>query len=89
MMRNETTQTGEEKMKKAAIVETSVFGVKAWHFRCLECGKEGKRRDSEREAVALAKKHGAKCTGPKRERINSKDAQEALRMVGPLTAWMR
>jgi len=46
---------------KVAVVETDVFGVLAWHARCLEpgCWFEGKRHSNHARAVAAAKAHGA------------------------------
>lgn len=44
-------------MIRVAIVETDVYGVKAYHCRCLECGWESKRKDREKQAVEDSKKH--------------------------------
>lgn len=40
-----------------AIVETDVYGAKAYHFRCLKCGQEGKRYDSKGWAVRESRFH--------------------------------
>ena len=40
-----------------AIVETDVFGAKAYHCKCLNCKWTSKRKDREAQAVKLAKKH--------------------------------
>lgn len=47
---------------KTAVVETEVFGVKAWHARCLcqGCTFEGKRRGRHETALQDAKDHGRK-----------------------------
>lgn len=45
---------------KVAVVETDVLGVKAYHYRCMECGEEGKRKDREVQAVKMAKAHAIK-----------------------------
>ena len=50
----------DQKVTRVGVYETSVFGVKAYHTRCLECGKETKRRDKESQAVKDAKKHVCK-----------------------------
>ena len=39
------------------IIETNVFGCKAYHFRCLTCGVQSKRHDRQSHAVNQAKKH--------------------------------
>lgn len=44
-------------MIRLAIVETDVYGVKAYHARCLECGWESRRKDYENQAITDAKKH--------------------------------
>jgi hypothetical protein len=56
MTENNSKNEGR-KMMRVAIVETDVYGVKAYHARCLECGWESKRKDREVQAVADAKKH--------------------------------
>lgn len=40
-----------------AIIETEVFGVKAYHCKCLKCGWESKRKNSEESAIDLGRKH--------------------------------
>jgi len=45
---------------KVAIVETSVFGVKAYHCKCLTCGWKSKPRDTESQAVTVGKAHRCK-----------------------------
>jgi len=49
------------KQVKIAIIETDVYGVKAWHCRCMEagCGWESKRQDRQSIAKTMATKHGA------------------------------
>ena len=47
-----------------AICETEVYGVKAWHCRCLCCGLESQRYDRHSQAMEWAKRHGTACEKP-------------------------
>jgi hypothetical protein len=51
-----------------AVVETNVFGAKAYHCRCLnkDCRWESKRYDKENQAVNKAQHHCCKT-----ERLNA------------------
>jgi len=55
-------QIDEQKMAKSAVVETDVFGVKAYHSKCLEpgCKFESKRFSTMKKAQEAAKKHAEK-----------------------------
>ena len=46
-------------MNKIVIIETDVFGVKAYHAECLDCNWKSKRYDKEGQAGKVAQKHGA------------------------------
>lgn len=43
---------------KVAIYETDVYGVKAYHAKCLECGWETKRFSKQSTAVRHGEGHG-------------------------------
>jgi len=45
-------------MNKIGIIETDIFGVKAYHARCFDCKWKSKRYDKEKQAVKAARKHG-------------------------------
>lgn len=53
--------TEKETKANIAVVQTEIYGVKAWHIKCLKCGTIGKRKDTESEAIKNAKAHGLKC----------------------------
>lgn len=40
-----------------AIIETDVFGCKAYHVKCLTCLQEYRRKNTEQQAVKDAKDH--------------------------------
>ena len=52
----------EQGVAKAGVVETDVFGVKAYHSKCLEpgCKFESKRFSTMKKAQEAAKKHAEK-----------------------------
>lgn len=58
----EETEIVEQKTAKSGVVETDVFGVKAYHSKCLEpgCKFESKRFSSMKKAQEAAKKHAEK-----------------------------
>jgi hypothetical protein len=43
-----------------AIIETDVYGAKAYHAHCLTCGWECKRKDKEDSALRIGKNHRCK-----------------------------
>ena len=51
----------QPKAFSVGVVETDVFGVLAWHAKCLVpgCGWEGKRRETLAVAQLNAKGHGS------------------------------
>lgn len=49
-----------DKVIAVAIIETDVFGAKAYHCRCLDCGWTSKRYDAESRAVHFARRHNCK-----------------------------
>jgi len=51
---------GKNKIIKVGIIESDVFGVKAFHCKCFKCGWQSKRKDREKQAVEIAKKHRCK-----------------------------
>jgi hypothetical protein len=55
-------QIDEQKSAKSGVVETDVFGIKAYHSKCLEpgCKFESKRFSSMKKAQEAAKKHAEK-----------------------------
>ena len=59
---NEETQIDEQKSAKSGVVETDVFGTKAYHAKCLEpgCKFESKRFSNMKKAQEAAKKHAEK-----------------------------
>ena len=59
---NKETQIDEQKSAKSGVVETDVFGTKAYHAKCLEpgCKFESKRFSSMKKAQEAAKKHAEK-----------------------------
>lgn len=58
----ETEPVVEQRMARSTIVETDVFGVKAYHTKCLEpgCKFESKRFSTVKQAQEAAKKHAEK-----------------------------
>ena len=58
----EETEIVEQKSAKAGVIETDVFGIKAYHAKCLEpgCKFESKRFSSMKKAQEAAKKHAEK-----------------------------
>ena len=44
-------------MITVAIVETTVYGVLAYHWECRECGATGTRQDRQARAVAGGERH--------------------------------
>lgn len=61
----------ESQTAKAGIVQTEVYGTKAYHAKCMEpnCDWESKRYDRIQQAQAAAKKHGE-------QHFNKKDVAE-------------
>ena len=58
----EETEIVEQKSAKSGVVETDVFGTKAYHAKCLEpgCKFESKRFSNMKKAQEAAKKHAEK-----------------------------
>ena len=58
----EETEIVEQKSAKSGVIETDVFGIKAYHSKCLEpgCKFESKRFSSMKKAQEAAKKHAEK-----------------------------
>ncbi len=56
------------------IIETTVYGVRAYHWKC-SCGAKGGYRDSEAQALSSARKHTARMHGNAdvEEKILSRD----------------
>ena len=58
----EETEIVEQKTAKSGVIETDVFGIKAYHSKCLEpgCKFESKRFSNMKKAQEAAKKHAEK-----------------------------
>lgn len=63
LSKEQTDRLKAKGITPVAIVETDVYGCKAYHFRCLICGEEGKRQDRNAAAVRQAKAHRCKESG--------------------------
>jgi hypothetical protein len=59
------------------VVESDVFGVKAYHCRCQSCGWVSNRVD--RESTAIARAHGHVCARPVRARATPAAEREGRR----------
>lgn len=57
---SDTKQIATHGTLRVAVLETEVFGVKAWHFKCLTCGMQSARQSPQRKVEAAAKAH--RCT---------------------------
>lgn len=55
-----TTPSKQAIINQIAIHETDVFGSKAYHCKCLTCGWQSKRKNTEKQAIKDAGKH-AEC----------------------------
>ena len=58
----EETEIVEQKTAKSGVIETDVFGIRAYHSKCLEpgCKFESKRFSNMKKAQEAAKKHAEK-----------------------------
>jgi predicted nucleotidyltransferase len=63
----------ESQTAKAGIVQTEVYGTRAYHAKCLEpgCDWQSRRYDKIKQAQAAAKKHGE-------QHFNKKDVAEGV-----------